>query len=472
LAIDEQLAQLLDTVDIDPGNQRITIHGADPVYSTQFRIGEAAAVANAACGVAAAEIWSSRGGRNQTISIGVREAAAALGSYDNLSVTAAGGVPIPPHISSVLGTPFQCKDGRWIKLVGALPHFEAGTLGILGCDLSLDAIAAAVAGWKSEELESSLATIGMPAAVFRTPSEWLAHPQGRILAAQPEVQVTKISDGPAHGIGPGGLARRPLQGVRGVDLTRVLAGPSTARILAALGASVMHVAAPQIDEQTVYVVDTGHGKFSCYLDLNRAADLRKLRALIMDAHVVVQNFRATSFERRGFGADAVAAMRPGIIYANINCYGFDGPWVHRRGYEPQADASTGLTTAAAPTAAPHPLPVPATDYTTGSLGALGVLAALIRQAGEGGSYRVDASLARTAMWIQSMGTVDPARATGVGSVDEFMIESETAFGRLRHFRPSLQMDATPLAWTLPPVPLGTHEPTWPPEGSVASRGGV
>ena len=104
-------------------------------------------------------------------------------------------------------------------------------------------------------------------------------------------------------------------------------------------------------------------------------------------------------------------------------------------------------------------PAAATDYTTGCLAAAGALAALDRQATEGGSWLVEASLCQTARWIQSAGAdLDPAAACGLGTPSTSTVD--TAWGPLSYLPPVEQLDVTPARWARPPEPLGSSDLAW------------
>jgi crotonobetainyl-CoA:carnitine CoA-transferase CaiB-like acyl-CoA transferase len=248
-----------------------------------------------------------------------------------------------------------------------------------------------------------------------------------------------------------------------LDLTRVLAGPTCARTLAEHGANVLHVRSPKLPSIEPFVLDTNVGKRSCFLDLERAEDIAQLRALLADAHVFSEGYRPGALARRGFGPEALAALHPGIVVASINCYGHTGPWATRPGWEQLAQTATGMAFEHAGDATPAILPAAVTDYTTGRLAALGVLCALARRAREGGSWHVRVSLARTAMWIQSLPRV-PADAKPSGlnpaKLAPWFIEMQSAWGPIRRLAPIARMSETPPHWTLPPAPLGSHPAHW------------
>jgi hypothetical protein len=143
--------------------------------------------------------------------------------------------------------------------------------------------------------------MGIPGAMVRSAEEWLAHPQGQPLVAVPTVEVVKIADGEPVPFDPHEQGDdRPLSGMRVLDVTRVLAGPTCARTLAEHGAEVLKVNSPVLPYINGFVVDTGHGKRSCLLDLKDEQQAETLRALVQDADVFSQGYRGGAMERLGF----------------------------------------------------------------------------------------------------------------------------------------------------------------------------
>ncbi|KAI0533938.1 CoA-transferase family III domain-containing protein [Xylaria digitata] len=186
--------------------------------------------------------------------------------------------------------------------------------------------------------------------------------------------------------------KRPLAGLKVVDLCRVIAGPAIARGLAEMGAR----------------------KWNASLHLKDEADKEKLRALIREADVVVDGYRPGVMERLGFGREAlfdlVKGRERGIIHVRENCYGWHGPWSHRSGWQQISDACCGVSRSYAKamgndeTEAVTPV-FPNSDYCTGVAGSTAVLEALIKRAQDGGSYSVDVSLNYYSQWlVRSCGT--------------------------------------------------------------------
>jgi crotonobetainyl-CoA:carnitine CoA-transferase CaiB-like acyl-CoA transferase len=459
-----------------PPAEAVSIIGADPVFSTRFKIAETCAAVLGGVGVAVSDIWELKTGRPQRVAIDVRQAAAGLRSSVYLQRPGADGVFKPVvnrhHQAMIAITqPWPSKDGRWVLPHFGLPNLQARMLKLLGCEPEPHAVAKAVAKWDALDLEAAIDEARLCGGMVRANEEWLRHPHGRGLAAKPIVEISKIGDSDPEPL-PGGA--RPLSGVRVLDLTRILAGPMAARTLAEHGADVLMVAAERLPQIPEHVLDTSHGKRSSFLDLAQAADAARLKRLVQGADVFSQGYRPGAIAKLGFGPEELATLRPGIIYASINCYGAEGPFSHRGGWEQVAQTMTGLChegrTASRPTG-PALLPAAACDYTTGYLAAFGILLALAKRAREGGSYHVRVSLCQSGMFIYRQGKVAfPGLDLDLGAaeLDAIRSESKPRSGPLRHLGPILRLSETPPRWTLPTPQLGADVPEWLPAGPQAT----
>lgn len=454
----DRIAHSLNAARLElPAGADIHIDGDDPVLASPYPVGEAAAVALAAQAAAASELWRLRTGRAQSISVDIRAAAASLVSFLLMKVDG-GPPPQREAATNPLVALYECADGRWLHLHGAFPKLRAATLDVLKCGDTRDEIAAAVKAWAAQDLEDALATAGACGAMARTSGEWAAHPQGQALASLPVVEIEKIGDAPPLPLPAGD---RPLAGIRALDLTRVLAGPTCGRTLAEHGADVLLLNSPSLPNVPAFVLDTSHGKRSAHLDLDRPEDAATLLDLIRSADVFTQGYRSGAMERRGLSPQALAELRPGIIYVSINCYGHTGPWRERPGWEQLAQTVTGIAATQGTPQRPQLIPAAACDYTTGYLAAYGVMAALARRATEGGSYHVKASLAQTAMWFTRLGiTCDRTAAPGPHDLSAYMTESRTTIGQLQHLGPIARMSETAPRWDRPSPALGADPAAW------------
>lgn len=443
--------------------------GADPILVTPFRAGEASAASLGLSAAIAAEIWRLRGGDKQNIAIDLDAAAASLLSF--MFVKRDGqAIPRPALDAPTVGL-YRCGDGRWIHLHGGFPRQWQRTLDLLNAQNNRDAVAGAAAKWNAFALEDALAFMNLSGAVVRTREEWAESGQGRALANVAPIVLRKVGEAPPLRLPE---SDQPLDGVRVLDLTRVLAGPAAGRTLASHGAEVLNVRAERLDTIELFDLDTGHGKRSTFLDLVKPADAERLRQLVRNAHVFVDSYRPGALARLGFTPAALAHIARGISYVSVSCYGHDGPWAGRRGWEQLAQSATGLAheqgqfTASRRgrgerDPAPELIPAAACDYVTGYLAAAGAAAALLRRIREGGSWHVQVSLSATAMWLQGLGKLDAARVPSGWSpvgLDQYLKSCETAGGTLDYLGPVVRMSKTPPQWRNPPPMAGADEASW------------
>lgn len=459
-----------------PPADEVKIIGADPVFSTRFKIGDTCAAVLGGVGVAVSDIWGMKTGRRQKVSIDVRHAAAGLRSSAYLQRPGADGAFTPVvnkdhEAMRAITQPWPTKDGRWVLPHFGLPNLQARMQKLFGCEPEPESVAKAVAKWDALDLEAAIDEARVCGGMVRSNDEWLAHPHGRVLAAKPIVEIIKIGDSEPESLPKGG---RPLSGIRALDLTRILAGPMAARTLAEHGADVLMVTAERLPQIPEHVLDTSHGKRSCFLDLADREGAERLKALVKGADVFSQGYRPGMINKLGFGAEEVAALRPGIIYASINCYGADGPFSHRGGWEQVAQTMTGLChegrTAARPNG-PALLPAAACDYTTGYLAAYGILLALAKRARDGGSYHIRVSLCQSGMFIHRQGKVAfPGLGMDLSAaeLDAVRIESRPKSGPLRHLGPIVKFSEAQPHWTRPTPHLGGDTPEWLEEGQQAA----
>jgi len=437
----------------------VTLTGTEPALPSSFAIGTAAQATLAASALAAAELWRLRTGRQQQVSIDMRDAAIEFRSERYLRVEGQGRGEIWDKIAGL----YLCGDGRWVRLHTNFPHHRDGVLKLLGCDYSRDAVQRALDGWEAETFETAAAEAGLVVSVTRSFAEWDAHPQGQAVSRLPALSIEKIGDAPPQPLPAG---ERPLAGVRVLDLTRVIAGPVCGRTLAVHGADVMLVTAAHLPQMMPLVMDNGRGKLSTFIDLRDPNGRDTLAALARDADIFVQGYRPGAVRGNGFGADEVARLRPGIIYVSLCAYGHEGPWSSRRGFDSLVQNANGMNHAEAEAAGskqPKPLPCQAIDHASGYLMAFGAMTALARRATQGGSWHVRVSLAQTGHWMRSLGRID-----GLGAPDptfddvrDRLEEGPSGFGKLIAIRHAAIMSETPPHWMRPSVPLGTHEPRWP-----------
>jgi crotonobetainyl-CoA:carnitine CoA-transferase CaiB-like acyl-CoA transferase len=203
----------------------------------------------------------------------------------------------------------------------------------------------------------------------------------------------------------------PLENIRIVDLSRVLAGPFCGALLGDLGADVIKVEEPhggdesrtwpphQDGEAAGYLVNN-RNKRGISVDLKSPEGVEIVRRLVREADVLIENFRTGTMEEFGLGYDALAAINPRLIYCSVSAFGRTGPRASGAGYEALMQAFSGIMSITGEAGGPPVrCGVSFLDLTTGILCALGVVAALQHRERTGRGQRVDASLLETAVGL-------------------------------------------------------------------------
>jgi crotonobetainyl-CoA:carnitine CoA-transferase CaiB-like acyl-CoA transferase len=372
------------------------------------------------------------------------------------------GWEIPAPWDAVSGD-YLCQDG-WIRLHANAPHHRAAMLAVLDVKAERDEVAAAVRSWPAHDLESAVVGTGGAAAAMRSENEWRAHPQGRAVAREQLVSMERTSkwDGPSEAITD---PQRPLEGVRVLDLTRVLAGPVATRLLGGWGADVLRVDPFDWDEPSV-APELTLGKRCARLDLREAHGRDTLFGLLSQADVLVHGYRPGTLEHLGLGAQVRDETRPGLVDVSLDAYGWTGPWRGRRGFDSLVQMSSGIADAgraASGNDQPVPLPVQALDHSTGYLLAASVLAGLVlrRSDGEGSRWRTSlARMAHVLLGTDRVGRDDQRHRRELVMPDATGAIEPTAWGEARRLAPPLIVEGSPLHWSIPARPLGTDEPVW------------
>ena len=386
--------------------ERVRVTGAGDLPSVFPVTDLAAASVGAAC-LAVAELVAARHGTRPDVAVDRRLASLWFGS--SLRPL---GWELPPAWDAVAGD-YRAADG-WIKLHTNAPHHRAAALAVLGVPAERDQVARAVAGWQADALEGAIVAAGGCAAAMRDAAAWAAHPQGRAVAAEPLLHHAPGSPGPAPSwtVPPG----RPLQGVRVLDMTRVLAGPVATRFLAGFGAEVLRIDPPGWDEPAVLPGVT-LGKQCARLDLRQPADRAVWEGLLRGADVLVHGYRPGALDGLGLDAAWRGAVRPGLVEVSLNAYGWHGPWAGRRGFDSLVQMSCGMADAGMrglgadrPTA----LPVQALDHATGYIMAAAAVRGLADLLARGTGGGVRASLARTAALLVGL---PPGRPVPMAAAD-------------------------------------------------------
>lgn len=458
------LREIWGALDGDPhalGRLRFTASGNLP---SAFAVTDlAAASVGSACLAVAELIRAAHGGAAQV------EVDRRLASFwFAASLRPQGWQPAAPW-DAVAGD-YRTADG-WIRLHTNAPHHREAALAVLDASVDRAKVAEAVAKWNATELETAVVDNGGCAAAMRSIDEWAVHPQGRAVAAEPLIHIATLpgADVPRWRIASG----RPLQGLRVLDLTRILAGPTATRCLAGFGAEVLRIDPPAWDEPSL-TPEVVLGKRCARLDLKSAADRERFERLLREADVLVHGYRSDALEALGLGAHRRRELNPGLVDISLDAYGWSGPWKARRGFDSLVQMSTGIADAGMRAAAhdkPTPLPVQALDHATGYMMAAAAIRGLLHRFTTGEGYAARMSLARTAQLLVGHSSQHGDSAGAGAGRDASALAPETAddladaleqtfWGPARRIKPPARVDGAPMHWDLAAAPLGSSPAAW------------
>lgn len=434
---------------------RVAIAPTPGILATAMPIADLAAAAQGLVGLAAAGVHQARGGPAQDITVDRAEA--------SLSMTAAAYLKVDGAAQAewdALTGYFPCADG-WVYLHCQFPHLKQRMLQVLDLPNDPDAVRAGLLHLSAQEVEDRAADAGACGIRRRSRAEWQAHAHAQHLAKNPVVRLQ------GHGTAlpkPMALGEQPLTGVRVLDLSRVIAGPTIGRVLAEHGAEVMRVSGPHLPSLAPLVIDTGPGKQTCHIDLRDSGDRQAFTALLRTADIMIDGYRPGALEGRGFGAEDVATINPSLIRVDLSAFGADGPWGGRRGYDTYVQAATGLSQDGPD--GPTRLPCQPLDYLSGYLGAASAMIALMHRMTQGQGWTIDLALARTAQFVWDWSdALDPEPAPpmanpGIDTVDHWRWTGASAFGEISQLRPARTLSVTPPILRHAAKPLGSDEPVW------------
>lgn len=437
-------------------------------FVSSFAVVDAVQASVAAAALAATQVEQLRQPRRpvQMVTVDAQHAAFESSGYFTLD----GRRPDPwAPVSGLYACGQAVGEPGWVRIHANFDHHRDGALALLGLPEGAatprEAVAQALAHWRAQDVETQAAVRGLPVAASRSHAQWQSLGQEERVAGTALVQIERVGDAPAlpwPGLQNG---QRPLAGLRVLDLTRILAGPVAGRTLAAYGADVMLVNSPHLPNIDA-IADTSRGKRSTHADMNEAAGHDALSMLVRGAHVFMQAYRPGALQAKGFGTEQLLQMRPGLVVAELCAYGWEGPWAGRRGFDSLVQTASGINedeAAAHGSAQPRALPMQALDYGAGFWLAFGVEAALLRQAQQGGSWRVRVTLAGVAHWLRGLGRVQVAGHAWTEArpdIAPYLQTLDSGFGKLQAVRHSARFSHTPVAWDHASMPPGSSQPRW------------
>ena len=454
-----QLEQIWSSASLEPETlERLALPEGPSCLPSSFDLGTAAQVSVGAAALAGESLYHFRSGAHQTMRVERTRAELECTGYFEIDGQS-------PNTWEKFSGIYLAKDG-YVRIHANFDHHRDGVLNLLELGsaerTSPEDVSEALKDWSALEFETAAAERGLVVAKVRSFKEWDGQPHAIANRNQPLLRVTRIGDAPPLGLGRISPAARPLEGIKALDLTRVLAGPVCGRTLAAYGADVMLINSPSLPN-IASIIDTSRGKRSAHLDLKSHDGNRQLNELLSTSHVFVQSYRPASLAGIGFSTQELTELRPGIVCVSLSAYGTQGPWGGRRGFDSLVQSATGFNHAeaeAAQTDQPKSLPVPIFDYASGFLMAFGAQAALLRQAREGGSWHVEVSLLQTANWLRSLGRIDEGLSVPRPELKNYLQSFPCRTGILMGMPHAAEFSTTPARWERASSLPGADQPAW------------
>ncbi|TVY20061.1 Succinyl-CoA--L-malate CoA-transferase alpha subunit [Lachnellula arida] len=325
--------------------------------------------------------------------------------------------PIHQQLTNI----YQCRDKKWFHLHGSMNATHCMRMvGVPEQDVThkeAQAIyAEKVAQWDSEEIDRTANDeFKQAGCICNTVEEFWAHPHTKILEKEPMVTLVPHTAPKKPWPSVGGTDYRPLAGIRVVDHTRAVAGPTVSKLLAVLGADVIKVSYTGIPDTSVCLLDINTGKRDVDINLKTEEGKAVLRKIIEGADVFIDGYRPHSIAKLGFDADSVRKVNPSLIYVRENCYGWKGPLSYRTGWQQIADCFAGLSWMQGEFLGldePVVPLLPNSDYQTGIIGAASVVQALQKRANSDTTFDIDISIIQYNIWYYRLGqyTQDQGKA--------------------------------------------------------------
>lgn len=408
----------------------------------------------------AVESFAEHRGRDLALSAHTLWVADSFGSIGRLRVD---GVPSPGF--APLSGFFACADG-WVRTHANYPHHRDALVAALRLP-GEDRQAAADAFGRLDAAEAAnrITRRGGIAVPVGTPEAWPTHPafgrpagaSGRVLATGAESPTLDAVERRREQVS---TERRslPLAGVRIVSLTRVIAGPTAARWLAALGASVVRIDPPQLPELLDHHLDTGFDQITTQLDVRQQPGSSRLARLLDQADGLLLGYRPDALIGLGLDAGALMADHPHLSVATIQAWDPQGDWAERRGFDSIVQAASGISLACGDADAPGALPVQALDHATGYRAAAGLVGMLAQGRGGVRSY----ALADAAADLLGVGQdLLPSPRTQSPDVDAGPVTAtrSSGYGSLEYVPPPVAIDGRRLDYSDPPT-AAAAPPDW------------
>ncbi|RMZ15785.1 hypothetical protein D0862_01504 [Hortaea werneckii] len=438
------------------------------VFPSSFKIGHLGQTSIALSALAAALIGSTRNELPSVpkVTVSLRHSAVEFLSERFHVFT---GIANHAEPRTAIGGLHPTIDG-YVRIHDGFPNHRDGALILLGLKpgrATREDVSQKTKLWHAVELENAAVEAGVVIAALRSYEEWDALPQSRAISNMP------ISIACADGASrlpkklPPTTANRCLEGLKVVEMTRVIAAPVAGRTLAAHGADVIWVVSPNLPYLPAIDRDFSRGKRIISLDVKKPRDKEQLLELLYDADVFLQGFRPGALDALGLGMGVLRELNPDLITANLSAFGNHGPWARRRGFDSIVQTCSGMNVGEAQHAgegqAARPMPCQALDHASGYLLASGIMTAVYKRMTHGGAYDVNVSLAGVMKYLRSLGQHEGTSGFEVEVIkdaEDFMETKHNAYGSFKAVKHSSDVEGFIVGWDAMPTPPRRDRVVW------------
>lgn len=444
--------------------------GEDPIIPTVAHAGTISAVTRALPSYISALIWQKKTGEGQDLTIDLRKTLFEMSPFFQGSIKSSiNGATFPNSsvIKDVQTTLYKTKDNRWFLPTAMYPKTTTKMMKLLHSPSDYESMQETISQWHSEDLERLFNENDIPGCILRTREEYENSEYGKRIKSRPLIKITRITDGKPE---PLKVSERPLDDIKVLGLTHVLAGPTVLRTLAEQGADCVNIWGIDSTELEQLYALANTGIRSTFADLLDRQSRKKFDLMIEDADVFVENLHGELINSLRITPEELSKnSKKGIVYVSLRCYANEGMDSMLPGFDMQAVAKSGYCYEEGTQNQPAlPYTRVFNDFTAGFLAAAGAQIALMRRAREGGSYKVEISLARCTEFYNSLGffnrdyfqkMVGSDTAHTLGTPDT--ITKQTSLGTYRRLKPEVLMSVTEPYWSNDLLsPRGANNLNW------------
>ncbi|WP_181148114.1 CoA transferase [Arthrobacter sp. MYb213] len=351
---------------------------------------------------------------------------------------------------------FRTRDG-WIRTHANYEHHQRALHQALNFETT-ENLSEYLLTRSAEEAAADITGHGAIATSVRSRAQWNNTEMGKSASRGPWADFTMSEVTQERLWTYSADPAQPLRGLRVLDFTRVIAGPTASRTLALWSAEVLRIDPPHMPELNGQYIVTGFGKKSIEADLREVHQLREIQRLLAGADVVLLGYRPGALDAFGLNAHLLREKYPNLIIGELCAWGYDGPYAFNRGFDSIVQAACGIAEIYQDVnGEPGALPVQALDHSVGYGLAAAIIALADARRVQGRTGHVRFSLARTAASLLEL----PVTTAPVERLQKPVLRTMgSTFGTLSYVPPPFRASGMAMDYLAPPPPYGANAPVW------------